>query len=97
MGIGQLKTAREIVPGDIISVGLGDIVPADAKIISGGISIDQSILTGESLTVSAQNIHHYQQYYNPSTEHLVVKAEMTATFATGIYRFTFPKSEQSHS
>ena len=27
------KAAREIVPGDIISVGLGDIIPADAKII----------------------------------------------------------------
>ena len=47
------KAAREIAPGDIISVGLGDIVPADAKIISGDLSIDQSILTGESLTVSA--------------------------------------------
>ena len=29
------EEAREIVPGDIISVGLGDIVPADAKLISG--------------------------------------------------------------
>ncbi len=48
------KAAREIVPGDIISVGLGDIVPADAKIISGYLSIDQSILTGESLPVSAR-------------------------------------------
>jgi H+-transporting ATPase len=48
------KEAREIVPGDIISVGLGDIVPADAKIISGDLSIDQSILTGESLPVSAR-------------------------------------------
>ncbi len=48
------KPAREIVPGDIISVGLGDIVPADAKIISGDLSIDQSILTGESLPVSAR-------------------------------------------
>ena len=48
------KAAREIVPGDIISVGLGDIVPADAKIISGDLSIDQSILTGESLSVSAR-------------------------------------------
>jgi H+-transporting ATPase len=47
------KEAREIVPGDIISVGLGDIVPADAKIISGELSIDQSILTGESLPVYA--------------------------------------------
>jgi H+-transporting ATPase len=48
------KAAREIVPGDIISVGLGDIVPADAKLMSGDLSIDQSILTGESLPVDAQ-------------------------------------------
>ncbi|RPH38631.1 MAG: HAD family hydrolase, partial [Burkholderiales bacterium] len=48
------KQAREIVPGDIISVGLGDIVPADAKLISGELSIDQSILTGESLPVDVQ-------------------------------------------
>jgi len=45
---------KEIVPGDILSVGLGDIVPADAKLASGGLSIDQSILTGESLPVDAQ-------------------------------------------
>jgi H+-transporting ATPase len=41
--------AREIVPGDVIAVGLGDIVPADAKLLSGEISLDQSALTGESL------------------------------------------------
>jgi len=41
--------AREIVPGDIISVGLGDVVPADAKLTDGELSIDQSVLTGESL------------------------------------------------
>ena len=44
-----MKEAKEIVPGDTIAVGLGDIVPADAKIISGELSIDQSALTGESL------------------------------------------------
>ena len=48
------KEAREIVPGDIISVGLGDIVPADAKLIDGDLSIDQSILTGESLPIDVQ-------------------------------------------
>ena len=48
------REARAIVPGDIISVGLGDIIPADAKLISGELSIDQSILTGESLPVDAQ-------------------------------------------
>ncbi len=38
-----------IVPGDVLIVKLGDIVPADAKIISGDLSIDESALTGESL------------------------------------------------
>jgi len=41
--------ARELVPGDVIIAGLGDVVPADAKIISGNVSADQSALTGESL------------------------------------------------
>jgi H+-transporting ATPase len=44
-----IKDARELVPGDIIGVGLGDIVPADAKIINGEPQVDQSVLTGESL------------------------------------------------
>jgi len=48
-----VKDAREIVPGDIIQVGLGDLVPADAKIVAGEVSVDQSALTGESLPVSA--------------------------------------------
>lgn len=43
------EDAKGIVIGDIISVKLGDIVPADARIISGGLSVDQSALTGESL------------------------------------------------
>ncbi|MFI5449981.1 MAG: plasma-membrane proton-efflux P-type ATPase [Candidatus Bathyarchaeia archaeon] len=48
-----VKDAREIVPGDIIQVGLGDLVPADAKIVDGEVSVDQSALTGESLPVTA--------------------------------------------
>ena len=46
--------AREITPGDILSLGLGDIIPGDAKLISGHLSVDQSVLTGESLPVDAQ-------------------------------------------
>ena len=45
----KVISAKEIVPGDIILVGMGDLVPADAKIISGELSVDQSALTGESL------------------------------------------------
>jgi len=43
--------AKEIAPGDIIVVRLGDIVPADAKVLNGGLSIDESALTGESLPI----------------------------------------------
>ena len=42
--------ARELVPGDIIHVRLGDIVPADARLLAGDpVEVDQSALTGESL------------------------------------------------
>ena len=49
-----LKEAKVIVPGDVIIVGLGDLVPADAKILKGELSIDQSALTGESLPVDVK-------------------------------------------
>lgn len=42
--------ARELVPGDVIRLRLGDIVPADARLLAGdAIEVDQSALTGESL------------------------------------------------
>ncbi len=42
--------ARELVPGDVIKLRLGDIVPADARLLAGDpIEVDQSALTGESL------------------------------------------------
>ncbi len=45
--------ARELVPGDVIRVRLGDIVPADARLLAGDpIEVDQSALTGESLPVT---------------------------------------------
>jgi H+-transporting ATPase len=44
--------AREIVPGDIIRLRIGSIVPADAKLLEGDpVEVDQSALTGESLPV----------------------------------------------
>ena len=43
-------SARELVPGDVIRVRLGDIVPADARLLDGDlVEVDQSALTGESL------------------------------------------------
>ena len=42
--------AKEVVPGDVIRLKLGDIVPADARMLPGDpVEVDQSALTGESL------------------------------------------------
>jgi H+-transporting ATPase len=47
--------ARELVPGDVIRLRLGDIVPADARLLAGDpAEVDQSALTGESLPVTRQ-------------------------------------------
>ncbi|NQT94240.1 MAG: plasma-membrane proton-efflux P-type ATPase [Lentisphaerae bacterium] len=45
-------SARELVPGDVIRLRIGDIVPADARLLDGDpVQVDQSALTGESLPV----------------------------------------------
>lgn len=44
-----LVEAKEIVPGDVLKLKLGDLVAADVAILQGDVSIDESALTGESL------------------------------------------------
>ncbi len=45
--------AKFLVPGDIVRIRLGDVIPADVQIIEGDyLSVDQSALTGESLPVT---------------------------------------------
>ena len=52
-GAWQRLPAESLVPGDLIHLRIGDIVPADARIADGNVLIDQSAITGESTPAEA--------------------------------------------
>lgn len=53
--------ARELVPGDVVRLQAGDRIPADVRFISASnLTIDESILTGESIQV-AKDAHHQEK------------------------------------
>ena len=71
--------AADLVPGDIVRIRLGDVIPGDGVLLEGDyLSVDQAALTGESLAVSK---NHGDTVYSGS---IVKKGEMTAVItATG--------------
>ncbi|MEJ2229319.1 MAG: plasma-membrane proton-efflux P-type ATPase [Alphaproteobacteria bacterium] len=81
--------ARELVPGDVVLLQIGNIVPADAKLIKGDyLSVDESALTGESLPVDKGL---GDQAYSGA---IVRQGEMTALItATGMNTY-FGKTAQ---
>ncbi len=95
----QTQGADRLVPGDVITVGLGDIIPADGKIISGDISVNESALTGESLPVEK---HANDLVYSGSVARrgqvqcLVVNTGANTYFGktTELVKIAKPKSHQ---
>ena len=77
------QDAAILVPGDVISVKLGDIIPADARLLEGDpLKIDQSALTGESLPMTKSPVH---SVYSGST---CKQGEIEAVvIATGVHTF----------
>ncbi|KAE7997253.1 hypothetical protein FH972_001901 [Carpinus fangiana] len=77
------QEAEILVPGDVISVKLGDIVPADSRLLEGDpLKIDQSALTGESLPVTRSP---GDEVFSGST---VKQGEIEAVvIATGVHTF----------
>lgn len=77
------QDASILVPGDIISIKLGDIIPADARLLEGDpLKIDQSALTGESLPV---NKNPGDEVFSGST---CKQGELEAiVIATGVHTF----------
>lgn len=49
----QQMPAQELVPGDVVHLRMGDLAPADIRLLDGQMLLDQSALTGESLPVEA--------------------------------------------
>ncbi len=49
----QAVAATRLVPGDCVHVRMADLSPADIRIASGNVQVDQSALTGESVPVEA--------------------------------------------
>jgi H+-transporting ATPase len=47
----QTLPSEQLVPGDAIHIRMGDLLPADVKLLDGNLLLDQSALTGESLPV----------------------------------------------
>jgi H+-transporting ATPase len=45
--------ASQIVPGDVVKLSLGSVVPADVRLHDGGVQLDQSMITGESMPIEA--------------------------------------------
>lgn len=79
----QERDAAILVPGDVISIKLGDIVPADARLLEGDpLKIDQSALTGESLPVTKKT---GDEVFSGST---CKQGELEAiVIATGVHTF----------
>jgi Cu+-exporting ATPase len=50
-GSTEIISAKEVMPGDTLLVNQGDKIPVDGDVLSGEASIDESMLTGESLPV----------------------------------------------
>ncbi|KAF7062891.1 hypothetical protein CFC21_069443, partial [Triticum aestivum] len=77
------EDAAILVPGDVISIKLGDIIPADARLLEGDpLKIDQSALTGESLPATKGP---GDGVYSGST---VKQGEIEAVvIATGVHTF----------
>ncbi len=52
-GVWRSSASVDLVPGDVVHLRMGDLSPADVRIIEGNVLVDQSALTGESVAVEA--------------------------------------------
>jgi Ca2+-transporting ATPase len=99
-GVEASVPASEVVPGDVVLLGEGDIVPADASLVdSSALLVDESALTGESVPVEKGTRQNDDPLLRAGTVavHGRAVAEVTATGAAGamgqIAALLSPKAE----
>ena len=74
--------ARELVPGDVIRVRMGDIVPADARLLEGDpVEVDQSALTGESPPATRKSGEAVRSFVRAKSAHSSMPRVRIATSA----------------
>jgi H+-transporting ATPase len=76
-GVWATVPAAGLVPGDTVKLSLGAVVPADVRVIEGGILLDQSMLTGESVPIEAGP--GFETYAGALVRRGEAVAEVTAT------------------
>ncbi|HXN48626.1 MAG TPA: HAD-IC family P-type ATPase [Bryobacteraceae bacterium] len=76
-GIWATVPAAGLVPGDRVKLSLGAVVPADVRLIEGGVLLDQSMLTGESVPIEAGAA--FETYAGALVRRGEAVAEVTAT------------------
>lgn len=88
--------AADLVPGDIIHIRLGDIVPADVRLLKGDpIEVDQAALTGESLPVTHQQDDDV--YSGSIVRQGEIDALVTATGSNTFFGKTAKLVEDAHT
>ncbi len=77
--------AEELVPGDVILIGQGEVVPADARLVdASSLRVDESALTGESVPVSKSTEAIEDENLPPADQHNMAFMGTAVTAGEGI-------------
>ena len=77
-GCRQVVDARTLVPGDLLAVSEGDRISADARLVAGGVEVDMSALTGESMPVERSAVSvppNRRRWRRPTSSSAVPRAQ----------------------
>jgi len=94
-GVWTTIAARELVPGDRVHVRMGDIVPADCRVVEGAVDVDQSAITGESAAVASAL--GGVLYSGSAVRRGEASADVTATGARSYFGRTAELVRSAHS